>query len=126
MPAQPAAVWSFDGYDFPIGDSPERGKSGDWNREQKRVEQDPLMADVTLVKSWGFRSRRRRIVGYCEQVTRDTLWTKWQNGTVGVLKDGEGREVTCEIARADFNTVNPVTDDTSTAMYSYVLEFLER
>jgi hypothetical protein len=124
--------WSFDGYEFPIGDAPERGKSGDWNREEKLIEQDPLMADVTLLKSWGFKSRRRKITGYCEQVTRDTLWAKWIAGTVGILIDGENRQIKCRITRADFNTINPVTeldansDPVSTPLYTYSIEFVER
>ena len=115
-----ANQWSFAGYTFPYADSPARGKGGEWNLEEKLIEQDPLMASVTLLTSWGQRSARRVISGTCGQTTRDTLRAAHQNATVSVLEDSEGREMTCRIVRADFDTLLPID------RYDYVVEFIVR
>lgn len=115
-----AAQWSFATYTFPYADSPARGKSGDLNLEEKLIEQDPLMANVTILTSWGFQSGRRTISGTCSQTTRDSLRSLHHSGTVGVLTDSEGRNTTCRIVRADFNTVLPID------RYDYTIEFVAR
>lgn len=115
-----AVQWSFATLTFPVEDSPSRGKSGEWDWEEKLIEQDPLMANVTILTSWGRKSARRTISGTCSQNTRDTLRTLHQNGTVGTLTDSEGRQVTCRIVRHSFNVLLPST------RYDYTLEFLAR
>lgn len=115
-----AIQWSFAGYTFPVQDSPSRGGSGEWNREEKLIEQDPLMASVTILTSWGLRSARRTITGTCGQTTRDNIRTLHQNATVGTLEDGEGRQTTARIIRADFITLLPRD------RYNYQIEFVER
>ncbi len=112
--------WKFATYTFPFADSPTRGKSGDWNREEKLIEQDPLMANVTILTSVGSRSARRVISGTCGQTTRDSLRTLHTNLTVGTLTDGEGRQITCRIIRADFGTILP------TDRYDYAIELVQR
>lgn len=115
-----AYQWSFATYTFPVADSPKRGGSGDWNWEEKLIEQDPLMANVTILTSWGRKSARRTITGTCGQTTRDSLRTLHQNATVGTLTDSEGRQVTCRIIRADFGTILP------TDRYDYAIGFMQR
>ncbi len=115
-----ANQWSFATLTFPVADSPTRGGSGDWNREEKLVEQDPLSANVTILTSWGFKSARRVVSGTCGQTTRDSLRTLHTNGTVGTLTDSEGRQVTCRIVRADFGTILP------SDRYDYTIEFMAR
>lgn len=115
-----AVQWSFATYTFPYADSPTRGKGGEWDLEEKLIEQDPLMASVTILTSWGFQSGRRTISGTCNQTTRDSLRSLHQNRTVGVLTDSEGRNTTCRIVRADFNTVLPID------RYEYTIEFVAR
>ncbi len=115
-----AIQWSFATLTFPVADSPKRGGSGDWNWEEKLIEQDPLMANVTILTSWGRKSARRSVSGTCGQTTRDSLRTLHQNATVGTLMDSEGRQVTCRIVRADFGTILP------SDRYDYVVEFVQR
>lgn len=115
-----AVQWSFATYTFPYADSPTRGKSGEWNLEEKLIEQDPLMANVTVLSSWGFRSGRRTIVGTCNQTTRDSLRALHANLTAGDLTDSEGRATRCRIVRADFDTILP------TDRYDYSIEFVQR
>src|SRR3990172_10748758 len=100
--------WSFDGYDIPYADSPVRGSSGDWNEEEKLIEHDPLNANLTILTSWGFKSRRRSVQGTCGQLTRDTMLTKGRNRVTATLTDGEGRSISARIIRADFTTLLPV------------------
>lgn len=120
-----AQQWSFSGYSFPYEDSPTRGNSGDWNWEEKLIEHDPLMANVTILTSWGRKSARRTITGTCGQTTRDTLRQKHQDAEVGALVDGEGRSVQARIVRADFKTVLPV-GVAAAKRYDYTIEFMER
>lgn len=115
-----AIQWSFASLTFPVADSPVRGSGGDWNFEEKLIEQEPLMADVTILTSWGMRSPRRVISGTCGQNTRDSIRTLHRNGTVGTLSDSEGRQITARIVRADFTTILP------TDRYDYTIEFVER
>ncbi len=115
-----ATQWSFAGYTFPIIDSPTRGGGDDWNLEEKLVEQDPLMANVTILTTWGQKSARRTISGACGQTTRDQMRTFHQNRTVGTLSDSEGREVTCRIVSANFVTVLPID------RYNFQIEFVQR
>ncbi len=115
-----AIQWSFAGYTFPVADSPSRGGSGEWNWEEKLVEQDPLMANVTILTSWGRKSARRTITGTCGQTTRDNIRTLHQNRTVGTLEDAEGRTLTARIVHADFTTMLP------SDRYDYQIEFVER
>lgn len=116
----PHPNWSFAGYTLPVEDSPVRGGGGEWNSEEKLIEQDPLMASVTILTSWGFTSSRRTITGTCGPTTRDQMRTLRLAGTVGVLQDSEERAVTCRIVRAEFVTIIP------SIRYDYVIEFLER
>lgn len=112
--------WSFASYTFPIADSPPRGSGGEWDSEEKLVEQDPLMANVTILTSWGQKSARRTVSGTCGQTTRDQIRSFRQNATVGILQDSEGRQVTCRIVRSSFSTLLPGT------RYNYQIEFMER
>lgn len=113
-------TWSFDGYEFPPEDCPAKGSSGDFNLEEKLVEHDPINADVTVLTSYGFRSRTRTISGTCGRVTRDTLRQKWQDGVVGTLIDAENRSIQARIIRATFETVQP------DVLYRYTIEFMQR
>ncbi len=115
-----ATDWVFSTYTHPTADSPGRGQSGEWNDEEKLIEHDPLMADVTVLASWGFRSRSRTISGICSQATRDAMRTFHRNRTIGTLTDPEGRTVEARITSAGFHTIIP------TGKYRYVIEFMER
>lgn len=115
-----AIQWSFATLTFPIADSPVRGGSGDWNFEEKLIEQDPLMANVTILTSWGRKSARRTITGTCSESFRDSIRSLHTNATVGTLTDAEGRALTARIVRADFSTMLP------SDRYNYSIEFLER
>lgn len=115
-----AVQWSFATLTFPVEDSPARGKSGEWNWEEKLIEQDPLMSTVTILTSWGRKSARRVISGTCGQYTRDKIRVLHGFGTVGTLEDAEGRQTQARIVRADFSTILPGT------RYNYVVEFIER
>lgn len=115
-----ATQWSFAGYIFPVEDSPSRGGSGDWNWREKLVEHDPLNANVTILTTWGRKSPRRVITGYCSQATRDKMRAFQQTATIGVLTDAEDRAVTARIIRADFTTLLPNT------RFQYTIEFLQR
>lgn len=112
--------WSFATYTFPIADSPTRGGGGEWNEEEKLIEHDPLNANVTILTSWGFKSRRRTISGVCGPTTRDQIRTLWRNATEGALRDSEDRSVNARIVKAHFTTVIP------NQRYDYQIEFLER
>lgn len=112
--------WSFAGYTFPIADSPVRGGGGEWDSDEKLIEQDPLMANVTILTSWGFKSARRTITGTCGPTTRNQIRTLRTALTVGDLTDSEDRTVTCRITRAEFNTMIP------NLRYDYVIEFTQR
>ena len=112
--------WSFAGFEFPIEDSPVRGKSGEWNWEEKLVEHDPLNANVTILTSWGRRSARRTISGVCGEGIRDKMRSLQQDGTTGALIDSEDRSVQARIVRTDFNTLIPGL------RYEYSLEFIQR
>lgn len=116
----PHPNWSFAGYEFPIEDSPVRGSGGEWNRETKDIEHDPLMADVTILTTWGVRSARRVVGGTCGQTTRDQLRALHEGLTVGDLSDSEGRVMSARLLRADFSTMLPGT------RYQYTLEFIGR
>ena len=125
----PAQQWTFDGYAFPYEDSPPPGQSDDWNLEEKLIEHDPLMANVTILTSWGFKSRRRTITGQCGLTTRDTIFAKWQAKIVGILIDGESRSITARITNAKFVTLRPVAsldDQIYTPRYEYQIEFMAR
>ena len=115
-----ATDWVFSTLTLPAGDSPTRGNSGDWNDEEKLIEHDPLNADVTILTSWGFRSRTRSISGICNLATRDSLRTFHRNKTVDTLTDPEGRSITARIVSANFQTLIP------TGRYRYTIEFMER
>lgn len=122
-----ANQWSFATWTFPYEDSPARGESGDWNDDEKLIEHDPLMADVTVLTSWGFRSRRRVITGSCGDDTRDAIRTLHRNRTTGTLTDAEGRAVEARIVRADFSTVLPTAAVAGKrGRYRYTIEFIER
>lgn len=124
--------WSFSDFTFPFEDSPSRGGSDDWSFEEKLIEHEPLAASVTILTSWGFRSRRRTISGTCSATTRDTLQDKQINGVVGALVDSEGRSNTARIVSARFVTFLPKTGvldcegNPADGRYRYSLEFLER
>ena len=115
-----AQNWVFSTYTFPAGDSPGRGQSDDWNDEEKLIEHDPLNADVTILTSWGFRSRTRTISGICNQTTRDAMRSFHRNKTVDTLTDPEGRSITARIVNTSFVTIIP------TGRYRYTIEFKER
>ncbi len=115
-----AQNWVFSTYTFPTADSPVRGQSGDWNDEEKLVQHDPLNADVTVLTSWGFKSRRRTIRGICQLATRDQMRTFHRAGTVATLTDPEGRAFNARIISAEFQTIIP------TGRYNYTIEFMER
>ncbi len=115
-----ATDWVFSTYTLPAGDSPTRGNSGEWNDEEKLIEHDPLNADVTILTSWGFRSRTRIISGICNQTTRDAMRSFHRNKTVDTLTDPEGRGVEARITAATFQTIIP------TGRYRYTIEFKER
>ncbi len=115
-----AVGWTFSTYPFPTADSPARGQSGEWNDTEKLIEHEPLNADVTILASWGFKSRTRSISGICGQATRDAMRTFHRNRTVGTLTDPEGRTVEARIVGAQFNTLIP------TGRYRYTIEFKER
>ena len=112
--------WTFSTYTFPTADSPARGLSGEWNDEEKLIEHAPLNADVTILASWGFRSRSRSINGICGSATRDAMRTFHRDGTVGTLTDPEGRTIQARIVKTQFNTLIP------TGRYRYTIEFKER
>ena len=114
-----ATQWSFGAYTFPIADSPPR-PSGDWNLEEKLIEQDPLMANATILTTWGQKSARRTISGTCGQTTRDQMRTFHANGTVGTRTDAEGRQVSCRIISANFSSIIPID------RYEYNIEFIAR
>lgn len=114
--------FSFGDYTFPVEDSPSRGGAGEWTLDEKLIEQDPLMASVTILTSWGFRSRRRTISGLCGEVTRDDLKLKHTNKLVGAFVDGEAVSVTCRIIKSDFITLST----SETPRFSYVVTFMER
>lgn len=116
----PHPQWAFDTYEFPIIDSPERGGGGEWNLEEKLVEQDPLNANVTILTSWGQRSARRVITGTCGPATRNQMRSFHANTTTGTLRDSENRSRTARIVRADFDTIIP------NVRYKYTIEFVER
>ena len=129
MPTQ----WSFAGYTFPWEDSPERGGADDWSYEQKIIEHEPLMANVTVTTDWGVRSRRRTIRGSCSATTRDALQAFQLNNTVGDLVDSEDRTIRAKIQKAKF--VTQLVKDTALldcdgnptgGRYKYSMEFLER
>jgi hypothetical protein len=129
MPTQ----WSFAGFTFPWEDSPEKRGADDWNWEEKLIEHEPLMASVTILTSWGFRSRNRTITGSCSATTRDTMQTFQLNGTVGALVDSEGRSMNARITKAKFVTQLPkdaalldCEGNPADGRYRYSIEFLER
>lgn len=113
-------LWSFSTHTFPIEDSPSRGGGGEWNEDEKLVEHEPLNADVTILTTWGFKSRRRTIVGVCGVTTRDQMRALWRARTEGLLVDSENRQVEARIIKAQFTTVIP------NLRYEYEIEFLER
>lgn len=115
-----AQNWVFSTYTFPTADSPGRGQSDEWNDEEKLIEHEPLNADVTILTSWGFKSRRRAISGICGQTTRDQMRTFHRNATVDTLTDPEGRSLTARIVSAEFSTIIP------TGRYRYTITFMER
>ncbi len=115
-----AIGWTFSTYPLPTADSPARGQSGEWNDEEKLIEHEPLNADVTILASWGFRSRSRTISGICGQATRDAMRAFHRNRTVADLTDPEGRTVQARITKTGFNTLIP------TGRYRYTIEFKER
>ena len=115
-----AQNWVFSTYTFPVADSPGRGQSGDWNDEEKLIEHEPLNADVTVLTSWGFKSRDRAISGICGQATRDQMRAFHRNRTVDTLTDPEGRSVTARIVDTSFATIIP------TGRYRYTITFKER
>jgi len=124
--------WTFDDFTFPWEDSPGKRGADDWNYEEKLIEHEPLMASVTILTSWGFKSRSRTITGTCSATTRDTLQTKQLAGTRAALVDSEGRSVTCRIRAAKFVTLLPKTavldcdGNAADGRYSYTIEFMER
>lgn len=124
--------WTFDDFTFPWEDSPSKGNADDWNLEERLIEHEPLMANVTVLTSWGFRSRTRSITGTCSATTRDTLQAKQLAGTVGALVDSEGRSVTARIIRTKFVTLQPkiaVTDcdgNPADGRYRYTIDIMER
>jgi len=124
--------WSFDGFAFPVADSPSKGNADDWSYEERLIEHNPLMSNTTVLTSLGFVSRRRSIRGTCSAATRDTLQTKQLARIVGVLIDSENRSVTCRIVRARFITLLPKNSgvdceaNAAGGRYSYAIEFLER
>jgi len=122
-----AVNWTFSTYTFPRGDTPAKGGSDDWNDEEKLVEQDPLNANVTILTSWGFKSRRRIITGTCGELTRNEIRTFQRNATVAALVDSEARSVTCRIVSAKFSTMIPTGGIVGRrGRYEYVVEFVER
>lgn len=116
MPSQ----WSFATYTFPFADSPSRGGGDEWNEKEKLIEHDPLNASVTILTSWGFKSRRRTISGTCGAATRNQIRTFWRNATEGALVDSEDRSINARIVEAQFTTIIP------NLRYNYSIEFLER
>jgi len=124
--------WEFSGYTFPYIDSPSKRGAGDWNKEEKVVQHDPLMANISTLTSWGFKSRTRSITGECGTVTRDTINTKWEDLEIGDLTDSEGRKVTCRIINARFDTQLPkmsnqdIACDPNDGRYKYTITFMER
>ncbi len=122
-----AVNWTFSTYTFPRGDVPAKGGSGDWDDTEKLVEHDPLNANVTILTSWGFKSRRRTITGTCGELTRDQMRTFQRNATVAALVDSEARSVTCRIVSAKFTTMIPTAGVVGRrGRYEYTIEFMER
>lgn len=122
-----AHQWSFGSYHFPFEDSPPRGSSGDWDDEEKLIEHDPLVANVTVLTSWGFRSRTRTITGTCGEVTRDQIRTDQRAATVANLHDTEGRIVSARIVSARFVSVIPTAGENGQrGRYNYTIAFLAR
>lgn len=122
-----AHQWSFGGYHFPFADSPVRGSSGEWDDEEKLVEHDPLVANITILTTWGFRSRRRTITGTCGDLTRDQIRTDQRAATVASLHDAEGRSVSARIISAKFTTVIPTASAVGRrGRYTYSITFLAR
>ncbi len=115
-----ATDWVFSSYTLPAGDSPSRGNSGDWNDEEKLIEHEPLNADVSILTSWGFKSRNRTISGICNMATRDQMRAFHRNAVVDTLTDPEGRSIEARIVAANFQTLIP------TGRYRYTIEFKER
>lgn len=125
--------WSFAGYTFPYVDSPSAlGGADDWNYEEKLVEHDPLMASVTILTSWGVRSRSRTISGTCSATTRDAMQAFQLAATIGALIDSEGRSVSARITGVKFVTLLPTggvaacDDVAADGRYKYQIEFMER
>lgn len=122
-----AHQWSFGSYHFPFEDSPARGSSGDWDDEEKLIEHDPLVASVTILTSWGFRSRRRTLSGTCGDLTRDQIRTDQRAGLVADLHDVEGRTVSARIISAKFTTVIPTGSAPGRrGRYTYNITFMAR
>jgi len=124
--------WEFSGYIFPYIDSPTKRGAGDWNKEEKVVQHDPLNANISTLTSWGFKSRTRTITGECGVTTRDTINAKWEALEVGGLTDSEGRKITCRITAAKFDTQLPKMANqagdcaTNDGRYKYTISFMER
>lgn len=122
-----AVNWTFSTYTFPRGDVPAKAGSGEWNDEEKLVEHEPLNANVTILTSWGFKSRRRTITGTCGELTRNEMRIFHRNGTTALLVDSEGRSVNCRIVSARFSTMIPTAGTAGRrGRYEYQIEFLER
>ncbi len=122
-----AAQWSFGSYHFPVEDSPPRGSSGEWDDEEKLIEHDPLVANITILTSWGFRSRKRTITGTCGSVTREQIRTDQRAATIADLHDVEGRTVSARIVSARFVTVIPTAGVAGRlGRYTYTITFMAR
>ncbi len=122
-----AHQWSFGSYHFPFADSPVRGSSGEWDDEEKLIEHDPLVANVTILTSWGFRSRKRIITGTCGDLTRDQIRTDQRAALVADLHDAEGRTVSARIVSAKFTTVIPTASAPGRrGRYTYNITFMAR
>lgn len=115
----------FDDYTFPLADSPSPGGAGEWNMEEKLVQQDPLNSNVTILTSWGFRSRTRTISGVCGRRTRDVMRDKYRNKVVADYVDAEGQAVRCRIVAQEFQTIH-TADDPDASLYKYTITFMER
>lgn len=104
-----------------------RGSSGDWDDEEKLVQHDPLVANITILTSWGFRSRKRIITGTCGDLTRDQIRTDQRAAVVADLHDAEGRTVSARIITAQFTTVIPTASAVGRrGRYTYNITFLAR
>lgn len=122
-----AHQWSFGSYHFPFEDSPVSGSSGDWDDEEKLIEHDPLVASITILTSWGFRSRRRTITGTCGEITRDQMRTDQRASLVADLHDVEGRTISARIISAKFTTVIPTAGVAGRrGRYTYTITFMAR